>query len=169
MDVVMVIRMVHGIGIFHSLVAHQRFLCALKAHFSIQNALLMRIKSAGVLPGNRLNYTDLKNPVAWLEFSSFFSFLIFSVEFACSISEKDILFGPGNKRYGVRGSDRIAWDLSSATGRFTVWIHSSVWIFHSLRTWNNSKYLKIALSRDGLVKEALTCLPLCRRWREPNH
>jgi len=32
-------------------VAHQRFLCALKAHFVIQNALLMRIKSAGVLPG----------------------------------------------------------------------------------------------------------------------
>jgi len=32
-------------------VAHQRFLCALKAHFGIQNALLMRIKSAGVLPG----------------------------------------------------------------------------------------------------------------------
>jgi len=34
-----------------ALVAHQRFLCALKAHFGIQNALLMRIKSAGVLPG----------------------------------------------------------------------------------------------------------------------
>jgi len=41
-----------------SQVAHQRFLCALKAHFGIpnahfeyQNVLLMRIKSAGVLPG----------------------------------------------------------------------------------------------------------------------
>jgi len=32
-------------------VAHQRFLCALKAHFEYHNALLMRIKSAGVLPG----------------------------------------------------------------------------------------------------------------------
>jgi len=32
-------------------VAHQRFLCALKAHFEYQKALLMRIKSAGVLPG----------------------------------------------------------------------------------------------------------------------
>ena len=36
---------------FTSQVAHQRFLCALKAHFEYQNALLMRIKSAGVLPG----------------------------------------------------------------------------------------------------------------------
>ena len=34
------------------LVAHQRFLGALKAHFGIQNALLMRIKSAVVLPGS---------------------------------------------------------------------------------------------------------------------
>jgi len=54
-----------------SLVAHQRFLCALKAHFVIQNALLMRIKSAGVLPGiNPLilimlrvvaEFTDIRN------------------------------------------------------------------------------------------------------------
>ena len=35
-----------------ALVAHKRFLCALKAHFGIQNALLMRIKSADVLPGS---------------------------------------------------------------------------------------------------------------------
>jgi len=34
-----------------SQVAHQRFLCALKAHFEYQNVLLVRIKSAGVLPG----------------------------------------------------------------------------------------------------------------------
>jgi len=32
-------------------VAHQRFFCALKAHFEYQNALLMRIKSAGVAAG----------------------------------------------------------------------------------------------------------------------
>jgi len=36
---------------WRSQVAHQRFLCALKARFEYQNALLMRIKSAGVLPG----------------------------------------------------------------------------------------------------------------------
>jgi len=54
-----------------SQVAHQRFLCALKAHFEYQNALLMRIKSAGVLPGLIGKYID-HSLVAQPKSSTFF-------------------------------------------------------------------------------------------------